>query len=635
MAGWILVLGSSEPPDHKAARLNRVFTVGGVPDLVIQTRLLSPTTCLLQWAWGAATATDLSISVAEDSSVAAVIDGYLTSRPGDEQRDREELSRPSDMVREHGDTVVLGFDGSFACVRLDLVACQGTVWTDRIASRPIWIAQQGQVCYIGNNTAAIASVMEQKPKLDPAGLWSLFLSSRHVGSQGLYAGFRNLHGGERAEINYAPVDSELKVHKWWSLEFSPDCNRSEGDWAEAIAAQLRTSSKRLLGVSSSPHLFLSGGLDSRIAVGTLGASVEGVTLTSTPNNMNVRIARRAAEAAGARHRTIERSNDWYLNRFEAAALLAGGNYNLAHAHYLAPVPAVQAADPAATFLLGDLLENFNKHYFRSENGQPWRFVPELIPSFYGRLYSYMHPDAERLGRLFQPEVVSLLADAWRAEFVDLCRSVRSVSDDDRDCFDALFRWYDCSLCPTYLMLECIRPLAAERNLMFDNDMIDLLTRIPAGIRGAGVLHPQTLWHLNKWLAVLPDSNYWLPPMTPRPVKQLARKVRPIAGRVRRKTARITNGEGPAVKTEGSWHMLGTRYRGDESHREYVESVLTDPLAFPSEIFRPEEIRSVWECFLNDPSTKKHYFEVNMLLSFGLLHRLVPTAGLDVVSFAHA
>ncbi len=625
MAGWILVVGRAEPMGDKLARLQRTFSVSSMPEFVAHCVELSPTAQLLQWSWG--DRSDVDLSVAKEMNAAAIVDGYLTSWRTNGLRKADHAGSACEDLLGSGQGAVSSFNGSFACVRLDLVNMQASVWADRIASRPVWFAAQDGTWYVGNSTAAMATVMERQPKLNPAGLWSLFLSSRHVGSEGLYAGFRNLHGGEVADLSRSA--SHLAIRKWWSLGFSPDHTRSAGSWGEEIAAQLQTSAKRLLSVSPSPHLFLSGGLDSRIAMGALGESVKGVTLTSTPNNMNVRIARRAAHWAGASHQTIERSANWYLDRFEAAALLAGGNYNLAHAHYLAPIPVVQSENSGATFLLGDLLENFNKHYFKPENGRPWRFVPENIPTFYGQLYSYMHPDVERLRRLFQPEVASVLEEAWRAEFVDICRDVRSVSDDDKDCFDALFRWYDCSLCPTYLMLECIRPLARERNLMFDNDMLDLLTRIPAELRGAGVLHPWTLWHLNKRLAVLPDSNYWLPPMTPKLVKQLARKVRPIAGRIRRKAARARNGTAPAVKTEGSWHMLGTRYRDDERHREFIEAVLNDPSCFPAEIFRPEAICALWKMFLSDPSTKKHYFEINMLLSFGLLHRLVPTSGMDV------
>ena len=586
MAGWIIILGFPERLATAAARLERAFAVGSMPEFVAHFVELSPTAQLLQWSWG--TRSDVDLSVAKNMSAAAILDGYLTSWRTNGHGKADNAGSACEDLLGSGQSAVSSFNGSFACVRLDLVNMQASVWADRIASRPVWIADQDGTWYVGNSTAAMATVMERPPKLNPAGLWSLFLSSRHVGSQGLYAGFRNLHGGERAELNYSDSGGSLKVHKGWSLEFSPDHTRSAGSWGEEIAGQLQTSAERLLNVSPSPHLFLSGGLDSRIAMGALGESVKGVTLTSTPNNMNVRIARRAAHLAGASHQTIERSANWYLDRFEAAALLAGGNYNLVHAHYLAPIPVVHSEDPRATFLLGDLLENFNKHYFKSENGKQWRFMPEDIPSFYDELYSYMHPDIDRLRRLFQPDVASLLEEAWRAEFVDLCRDVRHVSDDDRDCFDALFRWYDCSLCPTYLMLQCIRPLSGERNLMFDNDMVDLLTRIPAELRGAGVLHPWTLWHLNKRLALLPDSNYWLPPMTPKLVKQLARKVRPIAGRIRRKAARARNETAPAVKTEGSWHMLGTRYRDDEPHREFIEAVLNDPSCFPPEIFRPEE-----------------------------------------------
>ena len=86
-------------------------------------------------------------------------------------------------------------------------------------------------------------------------------------------------------------------------------------------------------------------------------------------------------------------------------------------------------------------------------------------------------------------------------------------------------------------------------------------------------------------------------------------------------------KGGALKTEGSWHLIAKRYREDEMHRKRIEDVLFDPQCFPQDIFREEENRSIWDEFLADPTTKNHSFEIDMLLSFGLLHRLIPTDGL--------
>ena len=627
MAGWILVLNAREEARQLEARLNRVFNVPGVTELRIRTIHPAPEHTLLQWAWDQPVESDLAVAITPDQNVFAMVDGYVVAcGTGASPVDRPLESQVLQHLATEDEDAIVQINGSFACVRLDTRNRQVSVWTDRIASRPVWIARTGSTWYVGNYPAAIASVMPHVPRLNPAGLWSLFLSSRHVGPQGLYDGFRNLPGGSCARIDYDADRARIQFSRWHENVFRPENGRTPGEWGEAIAAELKAAAQRLLRHSPSPRLFLSGGLDSRLVLGAIGNEATGVTLSSTPNNMNVRLARRAAKLIGARHEAINRTPNWYLERFESAALLAGGNYNLAHAHFLIPVQSIQATNPGATFLLGDLMENFNKHYFTSSDLGNHRFVPGEIPRIYEQLYSYTHRDRIRLRRLFQDGVADRLSTDWKDAMTQLCNNVRLVSDDDRDCFDALFRWYDCSLCPTYLMSECIRPHGRERNLMFDNSMIDLLHRIPADIRGAGVLHPWTLWHLNKGLALLPDSNFWVPPISPKAVKKITRAVRPTLGRLRRGVQKMANAAEVATATEGSWHMLDTRFREDSAHRAFIESVVQDPECFPSELFRRDEIRSAWQGFLNGDGSRDRSFEISMLLSFGLLHRALPSSG---------
>ena len=175
------------------------------------------------------------------------------------------------------------------------------------------------------------------------------------------------------------------------------------------------------------------------------------------------------------------------------------------------------------------------------------------------------------------------------------------------------------------MLECISPLANQRNLMFDNDLFSLYLRTPANLRGADRLHRWTLWHLDKALAVIPNSNSWLPPMAPRGMQTFARKVRPVIGRLRRR-AISTHQKKPVVKTEGSWHMLHEWYRKDPRHIEFIEDCLNDEEALPSEIFDRQGIRNSWHLFLQ--GDLKRWFEIDMLISFGVLHRRVPTSGFN-------
>jgi hypothetical protein len=436
---------------------------------------------------------------------------------------------------------------------------------------------------------------------------------------------RRLRGGEVATA-HGEAGRAVSITRWRTDRYEPE-QRTAEEWGEAIGETLARSAERLVAVTPNPKLFLSGGLDSRLAAAALMRSTTAVTLTSSGNNGNVRAARRVAERVGARHQVIDRADDWYLEAFPAAALMAGGNYALSHAHYIAPVRLIRASEPDASFLLGDMLENFNKHYFKA-NGQRPAFVPARIPQLYPRLYSYTHPEPARLGRLFRPGVAMAAEEAWRTELIEFSETLRDVSDDDGDRFDALFRWSNCGLCPTQLMLKCIRPLASDRNLMFDGEMLDLYFRVPASMRGAGSLHVATLRHFGMGLTRIPDSNDWLPPGAPAPLKRAARRIRPVLGRWRRRLHRLHRPSGAVVATSGSWHRLDEWFRRDERHREFVDSLIRDDACWPDEIFDRGAVAGVWRDFLagGRPTERATVFELHALIAFGLLQRQIPTYG---------
>lgn len=64
---------------------------------------------------------------------------------------------------------------------------------------------------------------------------------------------------------------------------------------------------------------------------------------------------------------------------------------------------------------------------------------------------------------------------------------------------------------------------------------------------------------DKKLALIPDSNFWLPPILPYQMLQLSRKIKPLIGKSRRKIISLYK-KGPVIKTEGSWHMNHVWYR---------------------------------------------------------------------------
>jgi len=201
-----------------------------------------------------------------------------------------------------------------------------------------------------------------------------------------------------------------------------------------------------------------------------------------------------------------------------------------------------------------------------------------------------------------------------------------VSEDDADRLDTFLRWADVSVTPTFNMITCLRTLAGERNIFFDNEVNEISLKIPSMVRGAGLLHKWTLHHLNRILTLIPDANTFLPPVFPKSFGILTKKIRPTLGRIRRGIVPKSKSK-PVLKTSGSWLLTHEMYRKDSRYRQRIENLIVDENVFPSEIFDFKQIKNTWNEYL--AGNISLHFEVGALLSFGNLHRMVLCNGIEL------
>jgi asparagine synthetase B (glutamine-hydrolysing) len=520
--------------------------------------------------------------------------------------------------------MLTGLNGSFSLVIFNPKANQTVGITDRIASRALWYSREGRTGYFSNFPSA-AAILRDDVHLDGAGLWALLGTSRPIAGHSLFYETRSLQAGQ---IGCFDRTGKKSIGDWYELRYKPEKDVSPREWGERIAHGLKESAGRVLKYSAPPYLFLSGGLDSRIAAGAFGGSIKSLTLT-THANMNSRIAENVARRSGIQHQTITRDPYYYLDSFAAAALVGSGNYSISHAHFIKAIITITRKDSPASFLLGDLLENFNGHYFKPAalNGFSHMNIPvEELPAIFNKLYSYSYKDFNQIEGLINPGFASQCRRNWSDELIALAQRVRSVSGRQEDVLDALFRWYNNNFCPTNLMLDCMKPFAEVRNLMFDNSMIDLLLRVPAELKTRGLLHRRILKALDSGLLFIANSNFWLPPIVPDGMNRLASKIRPVLGKARRRLIRMGKRKtGPIVKTEGSWHMAHEWYRKDSKYKDFIQRILFDDNAIPGEILDKKAIETHWREFQAGDLSKT--FMVDTLLALGLLLQRIPARGI--------
>ena len=619
MGGWIVFFGDIPDLQNRLRRFERIFAVSTVPPLNTEIHKLNNNLTVVGWAWRNRGVPDLNVVTSADGD-ALVLCGVLTGMGwfGDLEENQEATARKLlDLWLLHGDASMQTLNGSFSCVFYHAKERQLTLYTDRFASRSIWQIAENKSWIVGNFPSAIAAVMLSTPKLDPVGLWSLFSLGRRIGTYGIYAGIKPLIAGQKA-IFTAGADSPRSA-RWWERRYTPNPDLTARRWGLVLAEALRKSADRYRSVSSSPYLFLSGGLDSRIAAAVLGKPLKTISLCTTPN-VETSMAARVANVLDLDHRVIQRTPYWYLDTVDAAALISSGDHLSKHAHFIVPVGDISAGDPAAAFYLGDLMENFSKHYFEPQGTVPLDRGPSELSNFLITHTPWAIADVSRVGSHFNPYIRRALEERYFAAVEDVVQSVMSVSEDSADRLDTMLRWIDVSVTYTHNMLTCMWPLAPERNLYCDNAVDDLSLHIPAPTKGAGRLHTWILWHLNKRLTFIPDVNYLFPPLAPQLCKTIIKKLRKQLGvtghaRIRR-----------VIKSaSGSWPHMYELYRHDERYRGYVETLLSNQVFFPEDVFDMQRIHLIWDEFLSG-NTRLQY-DIEALVTWGTLQKLIPSDGI--------
>ena len=621
MGGWIAQYPARPDWNERMAAFRRTFSVAGVPGLHTKLLVDRPDLKVLGWAWNPHEIPDLS--VAQRGHAFLVLCGALTGLG------RFGATNPSDpelaatilrLWHQHGQRLLPEINGSFSLLVGDLDRRELIAATDRFASRSVWIARDGSSWLVGNFPAAMVALQAESPKLNPAGLWSLFHTGSPLGQHGLYAGLRLMLAGQVAEFS---PDGPFRAGHWHLRRYRPDKSASPRQWARRLATALQASAQRYAALSRRPHLFLSGGLDSRIVAACFPNSLKTLTLCTKPN-LESRIAGRVARCLGLDNRTWVRSPYWYLDTLDASSLISGGTHLIHHCHFTVPVAETVAQMPDAEFLLGDVMENFNKHYFRPVNSRRFAFSAEDIPVFFATCVPSTQKDLTRWGCYFNESVRKRIRAAYLDVVQEVVNQLRHVSDDDADRFDTLLRWAAVSVTYTYNMFFNIRALGRERNICFDNELDDLSVQLPASVRGKHLLHRLILDNLRPRLALIPDANDLLPPVAPQALKALTKKLRPVLGRCRRGLLHRDRSR-PVLATSGSWTLMHELYRKDPRYQARLDALFHDEDAFPGELFDRRQVLSAWDEYKS--GNVSLHFDIECLLSFANLHRLIPTSGI--------
>jgi len=231
-----------------------------------------------------------------------------------------------------------------------------------------------------------------------------------------------------------------------------------------------------------------------------------------------------------------------------------------------------------------------------------------------RLPLYRPNDSEATLSLFNVTTRKEIRDALRSEIENRFKEIGPLACDPLIVGDLFFRWESVNSLPTFFMFLDLRSMAAERNIMFDRDVLQLLELLPSKIRDGNNLGASVIKRLQPLAALVMNSNSLLPMLLPPILHKVTKRIKPIFGKLRRILL------GNSHRTTGSWPKHSALYASDPKWRGCFDRTIESDDLFNGEIFDVNAIRQSWKDLVNGHN--KTSSDIEKLVQLGLSSKMI-------------
>ena len=567
---------------------------------------------------------------ADDSSLSLMFWGELFSKDRLKRRlrkDGSQVQREDDdgefvlrLLEQYGYEILEELNGSFAIAFYDRAKRQLGLVSDRLCSRPIYYRETKDRVIFATEFGPVIEKSEGKLELDLQGVYEFFAFTHLLDDHTYYRSIRTVR-----PATVLTFDGKGKEEfSYWQHSYRP-AGKSRGnpdEYSERLARTLKKAvNRRISSNESKTGLFLSGGLDARVALAAADKPLTTFTVGDR-RNREARLAAEAAELAGVPNIFLERDADHYYSLIEEAVELGGGMHQFSDAHFLGLLGQVNDRCPVLLNTYG--FDARLKGHF---------FPPRQIPWPGGKVSLSKTAGAISTEELFQAETwekvpSSMLYRSPRKLFTPDHRGrfrlkvMESLSGllEEADTanpynlveFPAVSSFRSLS---TYLMVMSSRAYLPQRSIVLDSDLIDLSLSMPPRLRANGYAIKQALKKLSPELGRLKNSDTGIRADAPKWLEFTVLNFRTLC----RKYLNIWTGtEEYPTQTQGSWPHWPELIRRNDSIRGKFRSLVEDPGALPPQIFDRDRVKGLFGRHIQREEDNSRL--LISLVTFGLWYR---------------
>ncbi len=503
--------------------------------------------------------------------------------------------------------------GSFSIIYVNFAEQKIICLTDRMSSRPVWCKEAQASFFVSSNPNAIASIGNIQD-YDLGALGAILLYGGPVDPcKSIYKG---IVAFEQGSVNIIENSKKQKKCRWYIYKHKPNATISYNEWVEIASKSLQNAARRILKTCSSPIIFFSGGIDSRLTASAF-RSVGGDPLLVTlcdGENLELKVAKKAAMALDCRHHIIMRDKHWYLKNITKSVFDSGGSFLWTHGHFSNAYNKMLTDFTVDAALLGDFCEAFSKLFCVVPDVTiPMWSLEEFLANFDKLHLPFYRPTHREITlNLINPEVRLELEKHLQNDIVSRFNQICNSSDDPRIVADFFFRWEYAATLATYSMFLNLRSAGPERSIMFDKEVHNLFEILPSSMRYGANLGACIIKKLWPAAAKVANANTLLPLCWPMVLHRTSKVFKPLLGKIRRFFFENS------YKTTGSWQKKSILYVNDPEWKMFFEKMLLDDSNFNKDIFDTKQIENHWINFCGGNSSLAG--DLEKIIHFGLLFK---------------
>lgn len=406
---------------------------------------------------------------------------------------------------EYGEKFVEKLNGSFIFAILNLIENKIYIFNDRYGLRPLYYYNKDNCFIFASETKAFLKYPDFKKELDHRTIVDWFAFGQVIGDRTFFEDIKAISNA--SIIVYDGIN--LSIKKYWDYKYEPDYNKSEDEFVDELVAAFKKAAKIRMQDDYKYGLALSGGLDSRVVLASIDESKMDDILSFTfgPYNCDeVKIAKKVAKVAKTKIRVADINPEMIIKNAQKEIYYTDGMNSIGVSFILAVYNEIK--DDYNVLFDGFALDLLLGGSFLRE----WMFSDDIKEKYFDLLFNGW--------TLFSSEELDEL-------FVD--KFIKNTRYDPKKYFKERFDNVNeenmANSCDIFALKNRVRRLTAMGNVLlrtimehsfltFDNDLVDIISKIPPNSRFKHKIYRKFLIKLSPELAKIPYDYTMVRPDAP-------------------------------------------------------------------------------------------------------------------------